>query len=220
MLFFRGDSRPDVVAVPDLRDLGSDEARRLVERAGLELEVGDSLPHPEAPHGVVLAQSPLPGGEVAPGTSVRIIVSSGSPRRTVPDVMALTRVPAERLLDASGFRVQVAEVPDPLPAGRVVSLHPAPGTLVQLPAVVQMEVSAGPAMVEVPSLFGLGEDEARSALSAARLRLGRVEYDLGAFGSREMVVDQDPAAGDSIPMGEAVRVRILTNRSYDEARDD
>lgn len=212
-LFFRGSNRPDVVAVPDLHDMDAAAAERQLDRAGLELQVGDSLPHPEVRQGDVLAQSPLPGREVAPGTPVRVIVSTGPPRRAVPDVQALTRLPAERLLAASGFRVQVQEVPAPLPAGRVVAVLPAPGTTVQLPAVVTLQVSAGPPLVAVPALFGLREDEAREALESAGLRLGEVEYEFGGSGAQEMVVEQSPFAGDSILMGEAVRLRVITNRT-------
>lgn len=212
-LFFRGNDRPDVVAVPDLREMDRAAAARQVERLGLELVVGDSLPNPDVRLGDVLAQSPLPGREVAPGTRVRVILSAGPPSRAVPDVQALTRLPAERLLAATGFRVQVEEVPDRLPAGRVVSVYPAPGTRVQLPGVVQLRVSAGPPMVAVPALYGMREDEARTALEGAGLELGEVEYEFGGFGAQEMVVEQSPFAGDSVRAGGTVRVRIVTNRS-------
>ncbi len=213
LLFFRGSSRPDVVGVPDLRDLDRAAAARQLDRLGLELLVGDSLPHPEVRRGDVLAQSPLPGREVAPGTKVRVIVSAGRASRVVPDVQTLTRLPAERLLAATGFRVQVEEVPDALPAGRVVSVYPSPGTRVQLPGVVQLRVSAGPPLVAVPALYGLAEEEARTTLEGAGLRLGEIEYQFGGFGAREMVVEQTPFAGDSVPRGGDVQVRIVTNRS-------
>lgn len=212
LLFFGGSDRPDVASVPDLRGLAQEAAEERLEDQGLQLEIGDSLPHPQVRAGAILAQSPLPGREVAPGTPVRVIMSSGRPQRAVPDVTALTREPASQMLSASGFQVSVVEVPAAEPAGRVVSIFPAPGTRVQLPAVVQLRVSAGPPRVAVPELAGLGEEEARAALESVGLRLGEVHYEFGGFNAQEMVVEQVPAAGDSILLGRPVEVRIVTNR--------
>lgn len=212
VLFFRGSNRPDVVTVPDLRSLSDELAERRLDDLGLTLQIGDSLPHPEVREGDVLAQSPLPGREVAPGTSVRVILSAGRPATAVPDVTRLAREPAGRVLEASGFRVQVVEVPHPSPAGDVVGVVPAPGTPVRLPAVVQLQVSAGPPLVEVPALFGMDEVEARAALEALGLRLGEVAYELSETEGTEMVVEQLPVPGDSVPAGGEVQVRIVTGR--------
>ena len=216
LVFIRGGDRPEVVTVPDLRNQDAGPAAAAVEDLGLELIVGDSLPHPSVPRGDILAQSPLPGREVAPGSSVRVILSAGRTQGSVPDVTSLTREPATRLLTASGFRVQVTEVPDRLPSGRVIATEPQAGTRVRLPAEVRLRVSAGPPQVAVPELTGLGAEEARSALEAVGLRLGEIEYQLDELGSYEMIVGQSAAPGDSLRMGAAVHVRMLTNRPRTE----
>lgn len=212
VLFFRGSNRPDVVTVPDLRDVTHEVAARRLDDLGLELQIGDSLPHPQAQEGDVLAQSPLPGREVAPGTKVRVILSAGRPTTAVPDVLSLTREPANRVLVASGFQVQVVEVPDASPPGSVVSVQPAPGSAVRLPAAVELRVSAGLPRIEVPTLFGLTEDEARAALEGVGLRLGDVEFQFGGDEATERVVEQFPAPGDSVRGGGTVQVRIVGNR--------
>lgn len=216
LVFIQSGDRPEVVSVPDLRSLNVREARERLDDLGLELQLGDSLPHPRVPLGDILAQSPLPGREVAPGSSVRVMLSAGRPQGPVPDVTSMTQEPATRLLAASGFQVRVQEVPDRLPRGRVIATEPVPGTMVRLPAVIQLRVSAGPPMVAVPELLGRGEDEARLALESAGLRLGDVEYQFDELGSYEMVVDQNPLPGDSIRMGAAVHVRLVTNRPRNE----
>jgi beta-lactam-binding protein with PASTA domain len=212
-LLFLGDGNRDpVVTVPDLRELAIDAARRQAERAGLGVEVGDSLPHASAPAGRVLVQSPLPGREVAPNAAIRVILSTGPERRAIPVVGSLTRQQAERVLSASGFQVQVEEVPNPLPAGRVVGVDPAVGTEVRVPSVVRLRVSAGPPLVAVPDLAGLNEVDARRVLESAGLQLGEVEFEFGGFDAAEAVRLQDPLPGDSIRQGQAVRVWIVSDR--------
>lgn len=218
LFFFSGAAPSEVVTVPDLRELAVDEARERLERIDLELEIGDSLANPRLPERAVVAQSPLPGEEASRGVSVRVILSTGRPRRVVPDVDSLPADLALRALEAAGFQVEVSEAPAIVPAGSVAEVQPAPGTEVRLPASVRMIVSAGAPRVEVPSLLGLPEVEARAALEGVGLLLGDVEYGfIRLEDEEEVVVEQEPPAGDSIDGGSVVRVRVgparILNRS-------
>lgn len=211
-LFFPGSNRPPVVTVPELRAMTPAAADRQLDEAGLELQIGDSLPNPEVPAGQVLSQSPLPGREVSPGTRVRVILSLGPERRTIPVVTALTRDQAVRILDANGFQTEVQEVPHLSAAGQVVGVEPAVGTSVRLPARVRLLVSAGPPLVAVPGLVGLTPDQARAALEQAGLRMGHVEYVFAGLEAQEVVQSQAPQPGDSIRQGQPVRVWVTTDQ--------
>lgn len=212
LVFFPGSDRPPVVAVPDLRELDQDRARSTLRAAGLDLELADTLPNAAVPAGRILSQTPLPGQEVAPGSPVRVIVSGGAERRPVPVVSSMTREQALRVLEASGFRVQVDEVQDLRAAGRVVGIEPRPGTELQIPAAVRLLVSAGPPLVEVPDLYGLEQEDAVAAVQAAGLRMGDIEYSFAGFRAEELVIAQEPAAGDSVPQGSEIRLRMSTDR--------
>lgn len=213
LLFIGGGRRPAVVSVPDLREMSVAQARRALGRVGLELQVGDSVPHAELSRGAVLAQSPLPGNEVAPGSKVRVIVSSGRDRRPVPDVGSLPQQQASRILTGAGFRVALRQVPDQRPAGRVVGVEPAAGTMLPLAATVRLLVSAGPPFTVVPSVVGMMEEEARAALQAARLQVGNVEHDFEASGAPGEVLTQSPAAGDSVRVGSSVSLSVVAVRT-------
>lgn len=207
--------RREVVTVPDLRQMPLSRAERALDRADLEMEVGDSLPNAEVGAGGVVAQSPLPGREVAPGSSVRVIISTGRERRAVPNVELLTREQALRVLSASGFRVAEDTVPNPRGAGRVLGTEPAAGRVVQVPGLVRLLISAGPPMVAVPALVGLREEELIPALRRVGLRLADPEYRFAPDGEPGLVLDQRPAPGDSVRMGAAVRAVIATQQPPD-----
>jgi eukaryotic-like serine/threonine-protein kinase len=210
VVVFRGSNRPDVVSVPELRELPADEARSRLSRLGLVMVLADSLPNPEVPQGAVLAQSPLAGREVLPGSGVRIILSAGRERRTVADVSAMGRAQAVRILEALGFTVEVVEQEGMLTVGRVIGTEPAAGTVLPISSRVQLTVSSGPPLAEVPGVVGLSEAEARGAMQNAGFRVGEVNYDF-RLTDAGLVISQFPAAGDSLRVGAGVQLRIATD---------
>lgn len=144
LLFFPGWGRGTIVAVPDVRGRSLAQAERRIERAGLVLERGTTLVHPTVPRGAVLAQVPLPGQETSRGDAVRVTLSAGPDRRAVPDVSMLTGEQAHLALARTGYQVQVQTVPDTRPAGRVVAVQPAAGTVLPVAARVVLQLSSGP----------------------------------------------------------------------------
>lgn len=208
LLVFPGRDR-DVVTVPDVRGRTEPEARRALERAGLELEPANPLVHPSVPAGAILAQSPLPGREVARNSAVRVTLSAGRERRAVPEIGSFTGEQARQFLARVGFEVQVEQIENPQRAGTVLEAHPAVGTMVEMPGRVRLVVSSGPPPVEVPDLADLPESAARATLASVGLRLGQVEYDPFAPGTLGGVLSQRPAAGDTVPAGSQVHVTIV-----------
>jgi hypothetical protein len=131
------------VPVPDLIGSAASDAQRMLVAAGLgELEP-EMLPHPSAPAGQVLAQSPLPGQQLRAGARVRVALSAGPPRALVPDVIGFSGTRAESLLRRAGFDVAVITEPSVAPAGRVLRTEPEPGQERLLPAFITLTVSEG-----------------------------------------------------------------------------
>ena len=115
------------VPVPDLIGSSASDAQRALAAAGLgELEP-EMLPHPNAPAGQVLAQSPLPGQQLRAGATVRVALSAGPPRALVPDVIGFSATRAESLLRRAGVDVAVVTEASVAPAGRVLRTEPEPG---------------------------------------------------------------------------------------------
>jgi eukaryotic-like serine/threonine-protein kinase len=204
-LIFRGGGA-DVASVPDLREMPLEQARRVLREASLGLDEGPALAHPTLPAGSVISQSPLPGQEVAPGSAVRVNVSTGGEQVRVPDVSAYAADQARQMLERVGFQVRVVERAAMRREGQIIELSPAAGAVVALPAVLTLVVSSGPPMVAVPQLAGLYEPEVRSRLGAASLAVGEADYDVFSTLPVGQVIAQRPAAGDSLRAGSRVRI--------------
>jgi beta-lactam-binding protein with PASTA domain len=197
-----------IVAVPDVREMPVGEARRALERLGLQVEEGGEIPNPRLPAGAVLMQTPLPGEEVARGSEVRLILSSGQETRTIPALHGRRAAEARALLEQMGWVVEVSEAQHHQAEGTVLEVRPAPGTELAVGSTVELVVSAGPPRLEVPEVTGFTVGDARTRLQAVGLRLGSVGYDPFAAVPMGTIVGQEPEAGASLPMGGAVRVVV------------
>jgi eukaryotic-like serine/threonine-protein kinase len=204
VLWFRTGAGAEVIAVPDLRGQTEQEARTILRRVDLELELGPSLENPDVPEGQILAQSPLPGEEVAPRSAVRIVVSAGPETRAIPDLSSLRGSQAREMLTRYGFDTEVEERVDDSPAGRVLSITPRPGTRVAMPATVRLVVSAGPPLERVPLVVGMDEDSARRTLEGAGFSVGEAERDFFSAQPAGTVVAQSPWGDAEVPRGSRI----------------
>jgi eukaryotic-like serine/threonine-protein kinase len=207
LVFFPG-REGGIVALPDVRGLPVAEARRTLERLGLQVEEGGEIPNPRLPAGSVLMQTPLPGEEVARGSEVRLLLSSGPEMRTIPALHGRRAAEARLLLEQMGWVVEVSEARHHQAEGTVLEVRPAPGTELAVGATVELVVSAGPPRVEVPAVTGFTVADARSRLQAVGLQLGGVGYDPFAAVPVGTIVGQEPEAGSSLAIGGAVRVVV------------
>jgi eukaryotic-like serine/threonine-protein kinase len=208
VFLFRGGAGDEVVTVPDLRGRSEDQARGAAVRLGLSFELGPALVNPEVPQGQVLAQTPLPGEEVAPGSVLRVVMSAGPETRPVPDVRRMGSGAARDLLARSGFEAVVEEREDDAPAGRVIEMFPAPGTDLIIPGEVRLVVSTGPPLQVVPDVVGMAEAQARDVLGNAGFADGGTVHDELAPFPVGTVTAQTPAAGAAVRVGARVVLTV------------
>lgn len=202
----------ELAEVPDLVGLTSDEARASLQEVGLAFRLGSEVPHPEAPSGVVLAQSPLPGQYARPGAPVSLTLSQGPERRVVPDLRGLSGRQGGIVLDRLGFEVAIDSTGSRVERGGVVGTRPEAGAELTLPAEVTLVLSHGPEVVDVPDLDGLHVDDVRERLDEVGLALGEVRYDPEAFAAPGRVVGQSPSPGFALRVGGRVSVRVAGER--------
>jgi eukaryotic-like serine/threonine-protein kinase len=126
-----------VVRVPDLVGANLRDARRIVRRIGLVIEIR-RVPNAQ-PLGSVIAQAKEPGTEVKRGTHLLITVSrgrepltatnpsQGSQPSATPDVVGQDEVSATQDLENAGFTVQVVDrdTTDASEDGIVIEQNPA-----------------------------------------------------------------------------------------------
>ncbi|MBM3146826.1 MAG: serine/threonine protein kinase [Actinobacteria bacterium] len=142
----------DLIEVPDV--VGKSEAQAVADITGAELKVDrvEREASDTVAAGLVIKQTPQAGAEVAPGSPVTLVVSSGQETASVPDVVGASQSDAEDALESAGFKVATQEqASDAVPAGDVISQDPSAGVTAAKGATVTLVISTGPTPTPTPT---------------------------------------------------------------------
>jgi serine/threonine-protein kinase len=174
-----GTKTPDKVVedalVPDVIGLPEAEAKKMIEDLGLTYFYIDDENHDTIPAGSVIKTFPSEG-EKAPNGEVRVRLSKGPTKNTVPSVLDYDAEQAKIILQTLNFEMVISDkqYSETVPKNFVISQTPTPDTEAEKGAKVNVVISLGPEVVfsSVPDLKGKTLQEAEALLTAAKLKLG------------------------------------------------
>ncbi|CAN5255651.1 N/A [soil metagenome] len=163
--------------------------------------------HEEIPSGAVIGFDPPAGTELRRGDPVTVVVSRGPAPVDVPEVVGMTAEDATAALEGGGLTVApVEEFSDDIAAGVVIRQAPGPNAgQVERGTTVEIVVSKGPDLVEVPDVVGLTRADAEEALSSAGFEVDSTCFLCGSGG---VVNRQDPAGGTLFKRGSTVSILL------------
>ena len=206
---FPAEVLPDNAKVPTVVGLPFDQAASALDKAGFNAVKGETRFHRTVAVDVVLQQDPPAGSLQKRGIDVILAVSGGQRSAVVPNVAGLSQQQARLAIENAGFQFgAVTQRTSDLPRGAIVGSEPAAGETLQLPARVDIAMSAGPATLLIPDLIGRSIADARSTLEQLGLRLGGVSRDTSSLQPENTVLSQSPAPGQSVAAGGSVSLRV------------
>ncbi len=125
--------------VPNVVGKTTSQARVSLGNAGLKMSVTEQESDESA--GTVLSQEPVAGTSVPVNSTVAVVVSTGPPTVSMPNVVGKTEAAARNQLEGLGLVVQVESVPDP--STKVVKQSPSSGTQLEAGSTVKIYVGDG-----------------------------------------------------------------------------
>ncbi len=180
------------------------------------------------PAGTVISQDPVAGFVTSAGSKVNLVVSSGPPLLTVPNVVGKTQFDAEtaikttcvvgttQCLVVGAITFQTSET---VAAGSVISQAPPSGTQVGVGTAVNLVISSGRSPIAVPNVIGLTLATARttiegtcSADSSGCLKVGAVTLAASDTVPAGTVISQNPGGGTLVAPGTAVNLVISSGK--------
>ncbi|ROR92057.1 Stk1 family PASTA domain-containing Ser/Thr kinase [Nocardioides aurantiacus] len=200
----RGPERHDVPAVAG-RTLDAAQQALLDARLGF----GEAVERfsPEVPKGQVVTSDPVAGTALRRDAAVDLVVSKGPRPITVRDWTGEDADEAQAALEKRGFEVEVSEEnSDSVDAETVIGQSPDSGTAFKGDT-VELTVSKGPVLVEVPDVVRMGVAAATARLEAAGFDVEVEESSL--YIGVQYVVATDPGAGGRAPRGSTVTLSIV-----------
>jgi len=165
------------VEVPDVRGKTPGEAHRLAEERGLSTQTERQYYSPAVPEGRVLSQVPEPGSVVRRGWELRLALSLGPQRVTIPQMVGESQRAAAIVLQQHGLDGSVAEIDLPgAIAGQVIGQDPPANAVdVAAPKVSLLVVQeASPDNYAMPGFVGRPLGSAMIAIKDAGFSLGKV----------------------------------------------
>jgi beta-lactam-binding protein with PASTA domain len=200
LILSKGQERYDV---PSLTNKTEAQAGQILEDNHLVVGEPTREYNDAVSKGSVIATDPVAGTPLPPGTAVSLVVSKGVQPVDVPDVTGKSLDDAKSALKDAGLRAKVTEekYDEQVNDGDVISQSPKDG---QAPrdSAVQLVVSKGPPLVDVPDVVGMGIDDAIAKLHAAG-------FQTSAFGPGFGTVRGQNPRGGQAPKGSTIRIVYL-----------
>ena len=198
-------SGPKDTAIPDVKGMNQQEARRTLEKAGFKVSPAASVEDSQdVPKDHVTRTDPAAGQSVAKGTSILIYISSGMTK--VPDLSGKSKDDATKTLQSLHFNITIREqASNSVAKDMVISTDPAAGSSVQQGTMITVTVSNG---MQLGNYIGMTLGEAKRTLGqGVNIKVN------GPNNDNAEVTGQDPAAGasfdkskDTITLTTAIRI--------------
>ncbi|TYB51775.1 Stk1 family PASTA domain-containing Ser/Thr kinase [Nonomuraea sp. PA05] len=205
---FSGGNTPtdSQIAIPELASQEQSYAEEQLTTLGLKVEVVKE-PSSDVEKDAVIRTDPKAGTKVEKDSAVKLYVSSGPKKVKVPDgLIGMSQEDAEKVLDEAGLSGVIKTRNSSKPQGTVVATDPKAGTEIEEGGSVTLFVPK--ALSEVPSVIGLTEADAKSALTGAGFKAKVVrQADPAPEGT---VVQQNPGEGEKFTSGTTITIVVST----------
>ncbi|SMX62806.1 protein kinase domain-containing protein [Brevibacterium linens] len=182
----------------------------------------------KVPAGTVIGTEPVSGAELAPDSSVTVVVSKGEEKFAVPKLPGMSRDEAEDALQKVNLAVGKVEeeYSDTVAEDTVISASQKAGTKLSKGEKIDLVVSKGVAPIPVPNVEGLTFDAAYATLAKRGFRVGKDEV-FSDDVPKGKVVSQYPKSTEAKPANSLIIVRVSKGKektddsdSKDDKKDD
>jgi len=203
------------VVVPSTVGGNFDDAVSVFTPLGLTAVVMENRYDEEIAKGKIIQSIPEGGGKVDAGGSVKLIISKGPERYTIPVVKGLSPDAAQNVIKKSPLTIgTVTEVfNSEIPKGFVISATPESGTSVKRDAKVDLIVSKGVEQIALASYLGKSGEQALNELTQSGFNV-EPGYAYSETVPELAVISQNPAGGATANKGGTVSIIISKGPRY------
>lgn len=209
----------DSIKIPNFIGLNQSEINEILEENNLLLgSITQKDSDKEA--GEVIDQEPKFGEEVEPNSRINFVISSGKKTTIVPNLIGLDEDAAKRLLEQAKLNIgSINKEYSSEKENSIINQSPNFNEIVDVDSKVDITISEGEELIQVPDLTGLTRENAIDKLNELNLNLGNVEYQ----DSNEpdgVIIKQNPKSGSRISTETEVDITISKQNGEDNVRID
>jgi len=161
----------------------------------------------QRPKDLVSNQEPLAGTKVRKGSGVVVTISDGPGDVEIPtNIVGMLVADARAALRTVGLVIaRTEDVASDKPAGTVIAVIPDAGSTVAAGDGVVLQIANG--VVEVPSLIGVQEVQAKTVLTQGKFQINILDAN-DPTQANGVVLAQAPDAGNSATIGSSVTITV------------
>ena len=207
------------VTVPDVRGMSEENAKALLNKKGLGIQVVTRKESKKYKAGKISKQTPEAGEKVSKHTKIEVVVSSGlvGSKKAIPDVRGMSETEAQNELEEAGFKVTSSfQYDDSVESGKVISTTPEAGTKAEKGSTVTMLVSQGTDKKTVPDVRGMADATAQSTIKSYGFNVGTVTYDYSDSVEKGMVISQTVEPGTKASAGTSISITVSNGPKPEE----
>ncbi len=207
------------VAMIDIRGKSVDDAKVAIEQMGLMIFSDGNISSEEFPAGTICYQSVEPDVMVTPGTVINIKVSSGTGQIDIPYVVGNIDTAAIKMIEDLGLICKREyQYSDNVAKDVVISQNPDSGNKAVKGDTITIVVSQGKEAATVPNIVGKTEEEAKNAITEAKLQVGLIRSEYSDTVAKGVVISQDIAAGGSTTVGATMDFTVSLGKEVKKYR--
>ena len=204
-------TNPAEVELPEVVGMSKEEAQKTVEDLKLVFEVASEEFNKDVPEGYIISQDPtyIADYHVKEGSTVKVVVSKGQEKTTVPKVVGMKRQEAEEALEEANLKAEIVEeTSKTVEEGYVISQEVEAESEAYAGDTIKIHVSTGTGIkqVTVENVVGQSETSARTTLEGQGLKVNVTYVD--ATTDNGKVTKQSVTAGTTVDEGTTVTLTV------------
>lgn len=211
-------TNPPEVAMPNVVGLSKEEAQKEIENVKLKFEIEKEEYNKDVPEGFIISQDPTymeKFNKVKQGSTVKVVVSKGEEKTTVPKVVGMEKDKAVKALEDAKLKVEIVEESSKkVQEGYVISQETSPDTEAFAGDTIKIHVSTGVEKATVPYVIGKSQADAKKTLEAQGFVVA-VTTSEDSSKENGIVLKQSLDSGKTVEKGSTVTITV---NSYEASK--
>ena len=215
-------TNPEEVNIPNVVGMSKEEAQRQVEEQKLKFSIEKEEYNKDVPEGFIISQkveedmigdfttTPSTDRKIKEGSTIKVIVSKGQEKTTVPKVVGMEEEEAVKALEEAKLKVEIIEeTSKKVEEGYVISQETEANTEAFAGDTVKIHVSTGTGIKQVTVVSVIGQDEATAKKTLTDLGLKvNVSYEEDTSKTNGTVLKQSIEGGKTVDEGNSITITV------------
>ena len=206
-------TNPKEVDLPNVVGKQKEEAQKIIEEAKLVYEVEREEYNKDVQEGHVISQDPTYSEKyhaVKQGSTVKVVISKGTEKATVPKVVGQKKEDAIKTLEDAKLKAEIIEeTSKTVEEGYVISQETQENTEVSAGDTVKIHISTGTGIKQVTMTSVIGKEEATAKSELEDLGLkATIVYEENTSKDNGIVLKQSIDTGTTVDEGTTVTITV------------